>query len=201
MIQSSETDPSVLLTIVGRRVALGPLRRDLLPLYQRWMNDFEVTRNLAVGSRPLTLEAEEDWYAHASRSSTDALFTLYERPNLRPIGTASLHRIDHQHRTAEFGIVIGERDCWGRGYGTETTARSLEYAFNVLGLHAVHLRVYSGNERGLRAYTRAGFKVAGRLREAHRYGAEVQDVILMDCLSTEFDRSILGGSAGDAGTR
>jgi RimJ/RimL family protein N-acetyltransferase len=67
----------------------------------------------------------------------------------------------------------------------------LDYAFVALGLHCVHLSVHSYNERGIRAYTRAGFKVAGRWREAHRLGGRAYDVILMDCLATEFQSPVL----------
>ncbi|HEX2172575.1 MAG TPA: GNAT family protein [Dehalococcoidia bacterium] len=173
------------LNITGEKVALGPLRRDLVPLYQRWLNDFAVTRTLAAGRRPFTLEAEEDWFQQASRNAQDLVFTLYELATLRPIGNAGLHRVDHAHGTAEFGIFIGEQDCWGRGYGTEATRLVIDYGFDVLGLHNIWLRAFSDNLAGLRAYARAGFREVGRLREAHRRGRERYDVVLMDCLAVE----------------
>ena len=184
-------DPIV--NIVGEKVALGPRRRDLLPLYLKWMNDFEVTRSLGAPTRPLTWEAEEAWY---QRNSTDQSgesvgFTVYERTGMRPIGTTSLNRIDPANRTAEFGIVIGEKDCWGKGYGTEATRLMLDYGFTVLGLHHIMLRVYAFNVRAIRAYARAGFQIAGRLREAYRFGGRAHDVVLMDCLATEFQSPVL----------
>ncbi len=94
--------------------------------------------------------------------------------------------IDHRRRTAEFGILIGERDCWGKGYGTEVTRLVLDYGFAALGLHNVWLWTASPNERAIRAYARAGFKEIGRRREAGRLGGEVCDLVLMDCLATEF---------------
>jgi len=180
-----------IVNIVGEKVALGPRRRDLLPLYQQWMNDFEVTRTLGVGWRPITWEFEEAWYARVSQNEREIGFTIYERASLRPIGSTGLHDVDHQHRTAGFGIVIGEKDCWGKGYGTEATVLTLDYAFTGLGLHNVILTVYADNERGLRAYTRAGFRVIGRRREALRRGGQANDVVYMDCLATEFEGSIL----------
>ncbi|MER3406714.1 MAG: N-acetyltransferase [Chloroflexota bacterium] len=180
-----------ILNVIGEKVALGPLRRDLLPLYLKWINDFEVTRSLAAGMRPMTWEAEEEWYARISKSERDVAFTIYERATLRPIGNTGLHRIDDRHRTAEFGIMIGEKDYWGKGYGTETTALMLEYGFLALGLHNIMLRVYSFNERAVRAYTRAGFRVMGRQREAYRLGGRAYDVIYMDCLATEFQSRVL----------
>ena len=190
-----------LINISGEKIALGPARRDLLPLYQRWINDFEVIRTLGARLRPMTWEAEEAWYVETSKS--DTLFTIYERATMRPIGNTGLHDIDHLHRTAEFGILIGEKECWGKGYGTETTRLMLDYGFNGLGLHNIMLTAFSFNERGLRAYTRAGFREIGRRREAFRLGGDAYDVVYMDCLATGFEspvlRRVLGGTASGNG--
>ena len=174
-----------ILNIIGASVALGPLRRDLLPHYERWMNDFDVTKTLSVGWLAMTSESEFEWYEQASRASNQVTFTVYERPELRPIGNAGLTDIDFRHGTAEFGIMIGEKDCWGKGYGTEVTRLVVDYAFTGLGLHNVFLRCYATNEAGIRAYTRAGFKLIGRRRESRRRGLEWVDTILMDCLVSD----------------
>jgi RimJ/RimL family protein N-acetyltransferase len=181
-----------IINITGEKAALGPIRRDLLPLYQRWINDFEVTRTLGARLQPMTWEAEEAWYERASRSEGEVLFTIYERATLRPIGNTGLHDLDPCHRTAEFGILIGEKECWGKGYGTEVTRLMLDYGFNGLGLHNIMLTVYSFNERGLRAYARAGFREIGRRREAFRLGGDAYDVVYMDSLAAEFERPVLG---------
>ena len=179
------------LNILGEKVALGPLRRDLLPLYERWINDFEVTVTLGAQMRPMTHEAEEAWYQRAAQGEGSVSFTIYERSTLRPIGNTGLHNIDHLHRTAEFGILIGEKDCWDKGYGTEVTTLMLDYGFTCLNLHNIILSVDSGNQRGIRAYTRAGFKVIGRRREARRRGGRTTDTIFMDCLASEFQSPVL----------
>lgn len=191
MDATSRALPEPLFNVVGDAVALGPLRRDLLPLYLKWINDFEIGGNLGIPMRPMTWEAEEAWYERVHQDEHSVDFTIYERATRRPIGNTGLHRIDQLNRTAEFGILIGEKDCWGKGYGTETTRLMLDYGFTVLGLHAVMLRVFSYNQRGVRAYTKAGFKEVGRLREAKRLGDRFYDVILMDCLATEFTGAAL----------
>ncbi len=172
-------------------MALGPIRHDLLPLYLKWINDFEVTRTLAIGLHPMTLEAEGEWYARASKQERQVLFTIYERATMRPIGNTDLHSVDHLNRTAEFGIMIGEKDCWGKGYGTEATRLVLDYGFTGLGLHNVMLTTYSFNERAIRAYTRAGFRELGRRRQAIWRGSRAYDVVYMDCLASEFQSPVL----------
>ena len=189
-----------IVNIVGELVALGPMRRDLLPLYQRWINDFEVTRTLLFPMRPVSAEAEDAWYAGVALGQADervggaatlVTFTVYERATWRPLGTTELRNIDHRHRRAEFGIVLGEKDCWGKGYGTETTRLMLDYGFTAPELHNILLTTQAYNERGIRAYTHAGFREIGRRREAHRFGGRAHDVVYMDCLASEFESSTL----------
>jgi len=185
-----------LLNVTGERVALGPRRRDLLPLYLKWINDFEVTRTLGMPLRPLTWEEEETWYERAAGSEREVGFTIYERETVRPIGNCGLHGIDHRTGTAEFGILIGAKECWGKGYGTEAARLTLDYGFTALGLHSIMLRVHSHHERAIRAYTRAGFRPAGRWRQAHRLAGDRHDVVFMDCLATEFESPVLQPALG-----
>ena len=188
--QSNETP---VLNIVGERVALGPLRKDLLPLYGRWINDFGTIRTLGLPPGPVTDEKEQDWYEGRARSENDVMFTIYERETLRPIGNTALHGLDHRNRSASFGIIIGEPECRGKGYGTETTRLMLDYAFAALGLHNVMLTVFTFNPAGIRAYEKAGFKPIGRRRECRVMGGKVYDEIYMDCLAPEFDRPAAPG--------
>jgi RimJ/RimL family protein N-acetyltransferase len=179
--------PSPILNIVGEKVALGPLRHELVPFYLKWVNDFEVVRTLTSRLRPTTRETAESWYDWASKVEGEAVyFTIYERSTTRPIGVLHLHDIDPFHRTARYTIWIGEKDCWGKGYGTEATILALEYGFTGLGLHNIWLDVVSCNERALRAYERAGFRLVGRRREAYCLGGKAYDRVYMECLATEF---------------
>lgn len=183
---------SPILNVIGEKVALGPSRRDLVSLYHKWGNDFEVQVTLGGPMRPGTLERTEAWWQQVSQpDAPDIGFTIYERASQRPIGLAALIGVDHRHGTTEFVVSIGEKDCWGRGYGTEVTRLMLDYGFTALGLHNIWLRVFSYNRRGIRAYTRAGFKTIGRWREARRFGGQAYDEVLMDCLASEFQSPVL----------
>lgn len=184
------SDERPVVNIVGELVALGPVRRDLLPLYQRWVNDFHTMRTIGIPPRPMSMEAEEAWFEGLNKPS-EAPFTIYERSTWRPIGNAALHGIDHRNRTAGFGIMIGEPECRGKGYGTEVTRLMLDYAFTALGLHNVMLTVFEFNHAGLRAYEKAGFREFGRRRQARAMGGRMWDEVYMDCLATEFTSPVL----------
>jgi RimJ/RimL family protein N-acetyltransferase len=180
-----------ILNISGALVGLGPFVRDDLPLYTRWLNDFEVTRYYLDTPRPQTLEERAAWYERMSAGDPYNIdFAIYELATMRPIGRVGLEDISYQHRRAMFGILIGEKDCWGKGYGTEATRLTLDYGFHILNLHNIMLSVSSANTAATRAYIRAGFRVIGARRECRREGERLLDSIFMECLSTEFERPV-----------
>ena len=184
-------DEAPIVNIRGTLVALGPLRRELLPAYHRWINDFTVLRTLGGNIRPMSMDQEAGWYDHSSQTEHNHPFTIYERSSWRPIGSTALMGVDQANRTAEFGIMIGEADCRGKGYGTETTRLMLDYAFTALSLHSVMLTVAEYNVAGRRAYERAGFREWGRRRECRMRAGRLYDLLYMECLSTDFTSPVL----------
>lgn len=187
------TEPQPLSNIIGELVSLGPLQRDLIPLYQKWDNDFIVNRT-TTGPRPVTLEEEMEAYDRFAKDRSYVFFTIYERATGRPIGKTYLMNV--RNRTAEYAIVIGERSCHGKGYGTETTRLVLDYAFTVPGLRNVMLTVVEFNRAGIRAYEKAGFRTMGRRRQCVWLDGRLWDILYMDCVADEFTSPVLGKMLG-----
>jgi diamine N-acetyltransferase len=186
MMSAPDAAAPPIVNIIGERIALGPLDRTFIPLLQRWHNDLAAVAALGLSPRPLTREqmaARHDTFAAAN---DEARFAVYTRGDWRPIGLATLPVIDFRHGTARYVIFIGERDCRGKGYGTETTRLMLDYAFTALGLHSVMLTAYAFNLAGIRAYAKAGFRECGRRRAAYVMGGTRWDIVYMDCLASEF---------------
>jgi diamine N-acetyltransferase len=176
-----------ILNIVGDKVALGPLSRERMEVVDlTWANDFDVTSMHGQPPGPVTAEMVAAKYERIMRAEDELWFLLYERSTLQPIGTTHFGQMRRVYETAEFNISIGVKGCWGKGYGTEATRLMLHYAFATLGFNMIWLRVLSVNERAIRAYTRAGFREAGRLREAQCVGQQAYDLVYMDCLAREF---------------
>jgi len=178
------------LNVRGERVALGPLRRDLVPVYVRWVNDPAVLRTIGVMSLPVTIEAEERWY-DAAIADAGRHFTIYRLDGMIPIGVCDLRDIDHRNRSASLGILIGEEEHRGRGYGGEALTLLLDVGFTVLGLHNISLSTYSYNIAGQRCYARVGFREVGRRRECRLLNGVLHDEIYMDMLATEFTSPVL----------
>jgi RimJ/RimL family protein N-acetyltransferase len=70
-------------------------------------------------------------------------------------------------RAAEFGIVIGDKNYWSRGYGTDAVTTLTGFGFGELNLQRIWLRVFDFNTRAIRCYEKSGFVLEGRLRRHH----------------------------------
>ncbi len=189
--QQQERPP---INIVGEKVALGPLRREFMPLYQQWFNSFELLRTLDRHLKPVSLDQVEEWFERRTKPaqiSSVIVFTMYECETWKPIGNTALENINLRDRTAEFGIFIGEADLQGCGYGTEATSLMLDYAFTGLGLQNIMLRVWEYNFAGIRVYEKAGFRAFGRRTKAHMMNGQWWDEIYMQALSDDFQSPVL----------
>jgi RimJ/RimL family protein N-acetyltransferase len=136
--------------INGELLALGPMRRDLAPLFLRWHNDFSASINV-YASVPETAEQDLAFYDRWIANRLGA-FPAYERETWRPVGRCSLNDIDYRNRRAEFGVLVGDPSNQG-GYGSEMARLMLDYAFTTLGL-PTSCSTVEFNASGIRAYAR-----------------------------------------------
>ncbi|RMH27287.1 MAG: N-acetyltransferase [Candidatus Hydrogenedentota bacterium] len=104
----------------------------------------------------------------------------------RGIGITALHRVDLVSHAAVYSIRICDSSQWGKGYGSEVTRLMLHYAFDILNLHRVQLHVWCENQRGIRAYEKAGFVREGLLREAMMHNGKYCDFYVMGILEHEW---------------
>jgi RimJ/RimL family protein N-acetyltransferase len=134
------------------------------PAFQRWYADEEIARLLRHDQCPLSERQSRGYFDTIilPLSARGLCYAIHEAATDRLIGTTALTDVTAgARRSALFRIVIGERDCWGRGYGTEATALVLREAFERHGLAQVRLEVFHHNTRALATYRRVGFRITG----------------------------------------
>jgi RimJ/RimL family protein N-acetyltransferase len=169
--------------IIGKKCYLSPLSMEDAQYYTEWMNDFSVSVNLNCSSDIINLEKEKELLKKLSEGYT---FAIIDKEKNKLIGTTGFINVEMIHKTAEFGISIGERNFWNRGYGTEAVQLMLDYGFNLLNLHHVRLGVFSFNPRALKCYEKAGFKLVGKFSEYRLIGGEYFDMLMLEILSKDF---------------
>jgi ribosomal-protein-alanine N-acetyltransferase len=173
--------------LIGTKVYLRPLEREDAPLFVPWVNDSEVTRTLEALYRPINLQTEVDFLERMYKSEHDVVFGIAVKETDTLIGITGLHRMDFKNRRLIFGIFIGEKGAWGKGYGTEATALITGYAFETLNMNRVGLEVYEDNKRGIKAYERVGFKREGILRQMMYREGRYWNVVIMSILREEWE--------------
>lgn len=103
------------------------------------------------------------------------------------IGVTSLWVQPWTHSDAWLGIYIGERDHWGRGFGTDAMQLIVQYGFCELDLRRITLGLHSYNVRALKSYLKVGFQMEGKIRsEGQRDGARY-DGLYMGLLRDEWN--------------
>lgn len=171
----------------SERVYLRPAERTDLPLFVRWLADADTKRHLSLRS-PMSQAMEEKWFEHAvEQQGRDRYhFVICLIDDGRPIGIADLHELNLEEGHAAFGILIGEKAEWNRGYGTEALNTICDFGFGQLRLERIALDVYAANKRAQRSYEKAGFRLEGTLRHGHFADGEFLDVLRMALLRDEW---------------
>jgi ribosomal-protein-alanine N-acetyltransferase len=164
----------------GEKVRLVPLDRDKhLGNAVKWFNDPEVTRWLETGDWPLTKGAEEEYFRAAERQDRSSVQFAVESLQGEHVGFSGLRSIDWQSRVAVSGSVIGRKDLWGRGVGTDGARVRNRYAFEVLGLRLLIASVIADNAASLAMLAKVGYTEVGRVPERYwKRGAYRDQVIL-----------------------
>jgi len=169
--------------LIGEKVNLVAVERIYALLYTRWINDPEVARWLQADP-PISLEMEYGW-VDGIRRNDKMTFTILTKEG-KPIGNTGLEEITWKYRRATIGIMIGEKDHWGKGYGSDAVTTLLRYSFEELGMRRVELFTDMENVRARKAYLKCGFQEEGVIRQNRSKNGRVVDDVLMSILSTEW---------------
>jgi len=181
MITSS--DPVAFL--IGERLYLRPLEQGDLVHVRRWANDPRV-RRLTAEVTPMSQAGAEEWYERVKADRDRHWFLIVLKEGDRPIGECGLLRIFTPWRNTDLSIILGEKDCWGQGYGREAIHLLLDWAFGYLNMHRVSLGVVAFNEAALRFYEKVGFKREGVQRDGYYHDHRYHDFVMMSILEDEF---------------
>jgi RimJ/RimL family protein N-acetyltransferase len=153
--------------------------------FARWSRDSEYLRLL--DSMPARPESNRQFTQNLTEwlASHDFLFAVRALADDRLLGFMELEGLRWAHGDAWVGIGLGEREYWGRGYGTDAMRVMLRFAFTELNLRRVSLTVYEYNRRAIRSYEKAGFVVEGRVRQCLNRDGQWWDMLCMGILKEE----------------
>jgi diamine N-acetyltransferase len=179
--------------IYGEHIRFRGVEREDLPTFVRWLNDPDVIQGILFRS-PISQADEENWFERMIKRPPDEhVFGIEAKESgaagvetWKLIGTFAFDHIDWRNRSAEFGIMIGDKTYWNQGYGTEAVRLLAQHGLKTLNLNRIFLHVFENNPRAIRAYEKAGFVHEGRERQAEFKDGRYIDVLRMSMLKDEF---------------
>jgi RimJ/RimL family protein N-acetyltransferase len=144
----------------------------------KWRNLDEV-RSRFIYRELFTEEGHRQWVHTMIETGKAVQMMICDMETDKPLGSVYIRDIDSTHKKGEYGIFIGEAEGRGRGVGTAAAELMLGYAFTVLDLHKVYLRVFTDNPGAIRSYEKAGFEKEGYLRDEVCIDGAYRDMLWM----------------------
>ncbi|ABW18808.1 GNAT family N-acetyltransferase [Alkaliphilus oremlandii] len=169
------------------RIILRKMTAQDTEIYHEWRNDLEVMQTTAPFLDVYNIRETEEFVNQIILGSQfSKSYIIVEKESNKAIGITSLINIDYKNRNAECIIDIGDKETWGKGYGTEAMKLILDFGFLEMNLHRIFLRVFSFNSRAIKLYEKLGFQQEGRSRESFFREGKWHDIIHMSILQKEY---------------
>ena len=154
-----------------------------------WGRDSEFKRLLDSGvARMSSSKSTQKWLEKEleEQSVNQHWFSIRKLDDDMLLGDIDLYIYNWTGRDAFVGLGIGEREFWGKGYGTDVMKVILRYAFTEVNLNRVTLNVFEYNLRAIRSYEKAGFRHEGRIRQVLNKEGRRWDMPFMGILREEW---------------
>ena len=145
--------------------------------YVSWMNDFEVIKYLETGGN-YTIEKLTEYINNVINTKLFFL-AIHTKENGKHIGNIKIDPINTKHGYGEYGILMGDKSEWGKGYAFEASMTVIDFSFKILGLRKICLGVVNENYPAMNLYKKLGFKVEGVYKNHGIYNGKYLDIIRM----------------------
>ncbi len=152
--------------------------------YLSWMNDPEVCLYLETGGNYSMKDLQE--YVKQCVAKKTFFWAIIFKESGKHIGNIKIDLISKRHGTCEYGILLGDRNSWGKGYAYEATQSLLNYCFQTLGIRKVNLGVVKDNLSAVRLYEKLGFKTEGEFVEHGFYNGKYCNTLRMAVFNPTF---------------
>jgi RimJ/RimL family protein N-acetyltransferase len=172
----------------GSTTYLRALELEDTDFFWSWFSDREVVKySLGIWLFPFSKDETHSWLADVIHDKQVLSLGIVEKSTSHLIGYAGITSISKLHRSGEYYLFIGDKNCWGKGYGTEVTRLIVNYGFLSLNLHRIMLTVSEPNIGAVKAYTKAGFRTEGVMRQSCFRDGHYHDKLIMSVLRPEWD--------------
>jgi len=171
--------------LTGGRIVLRTIQRCDLKELENLMSDREIGE-LSGEVFPMTERSMEDFYEKCQKTDDRIWFVIVDRETGKIIGETGFLRIFTPWRTADYSLIIWDKNYWKKGFGKETAELMLDYGFNSLNFHRLAIGVAGFNENGLKFWKSIGFNEEGKLKDGYFCKGKYHDFIMMSLIENEY---------------
>lgn len=167
------------MNIKGKLVTLRAIEEDDLKLLNNWANDPEIQNLLGGWHFPTSMEDQKKWFSKLSANSLHQRFVI-DTDELGIIGTANIVDIDWKNKNAFHGMLLGDKNIRGKGFGIDTVKAIMKYSFEELGLERLDGSIIEYNLASLKLYTeKCGWEIEGRKKKWYFRNNKFWDKIIV----------------------
>ncbi|MEO8447948.1 MAG: GNAT family protein [bacterium] len=176
--------------LAGDKIYLSPIsREDISEEYVSWLNDKEVCSENSHATFPNTYSKTLAYIKSVENSSTDIVFAIRSKKNDDHIGNISLQNINRINRSGEVAILIGNKNYWNKGIGSEAYKLIIEYGFNTLNLNRIASGQTLTNKGMISVCEKSGMKKEGILREVMFKNGRYLDAVIYSILLKDYRKN------------
>lgn len=172
----------------GNMVLLRPLiPQDAYGRYPYWFNDPIACAGNSHAVYPYSVEDALDFISRIRANKDSLVLAIVEKNNKQHIGNCSLQKIDHINKMAELAIFLGEKDYWGKGFGTEAASLLVRHAFLTLNLNRVYFGTPAFNHGMRKIGEKLGMRQEGCRKEAFYKDGKYEDMLDYGLLRSQYN--------------
>jgi ribosomal-protein-alanine N-acetyltransferase len=147
--------------------------------YCDWLNDAEVNKYLETGTFPYSIEQLADYINSYAKAKNIIFLAVHLKENGKHIGNVKIEPINLIHGTAEYGILIGDKSSWKKGFAKEASTAVFNHCFKTLNLRKITLGVIEDNNDAVVLYQKMGFVIEGNYHKHVYCDGEYRNVVRM----------------------
>ncbi len=153
--------------------------------YVNWLNDPDVYGYLETGGN-YTIEMLQDFLKEVVEKDI-YFWSIHLKDKGLHIGNIKIDPINERHGLAEFGIMMGRKTEWGKGYAKEASQRIIDFCFNDLSIRKITLGVVQDNKSAYFLYQNLGFETEGVCKRHGKYKGKYCNVVRMALFNPDFE--------------
>lgn len=161
--------------------------------YLAWLRDYDVIKTinrLDYVRKPVSFEEVKRYYESVLNSKADIFWALYYKEEDAFIGTVKISKINEDTKSADVGILIGDKSKWNKGVATDAVRTACKYLFDALKMRRLTGGTTAVNTGMVKVFEKLGFKQEGVLRKQDRFEDGYCDHIYFGCFRDEFKDSV-----------